>query len=48
LGDGVNSNDVPFRTVFPYLADSPSGRDRRRIDPGEVGCAGLPGEICPK
>jgi hypothetical protein len=37
LGDGVNVNDVPFRTQFPYLADSPSGRNRRHIDPGEPG-----------
>lgn len=37
LGDGVNVNDAPFRTEFPYLADSPSGRDRRHIDPGEPG-----------
>ncbi len=35
LGDGVNVNDVPFRTHFPYLASSPSGRDRRHQDPGE-------------
>jgi hypothetical protein len=25
LGDGVNLNDVPFRTTFPYLANCPSG-----------------------
>lgn len=37
LGDGVNVNDVPFRSEFPYLADSPSGRNRRHIDPGEPG-----------
>ena len=37
LGDGVNVNDVSFRTEFPYLADSPSGRNRRHIDPGEPG-----------
>lgn len=35
LGDGVNVNDAPFRTQFPYLASSPSGRDRRHLDPGE-------------
>ena len=35
LGDGVNVNDAPFRTEFPYLADSPSGRNRRHVDPGE-------------
>jgi hypothetical protein len=37
LGDGVNVNDVSFRSEFPYLADSPSGRNRRHIDPGEPG-----------
>jgi hypothetical protein len=37
LGDGVNVNDVHFREAFPYLADSPSGRNRRHIDPGERG-----------
>jgi hypothetical protein len=35
LGDGVNVNNAIFRTGFPYLADAPSGRDRRHIDPGE-------------
>ena len=37
LGDGVNVNDAPYRTTFPYLANCPSGRDRRHIDPGEPG-----------
>ena len=37
LGDGVNVNDAPYRTTFPYLAYSPSGRNRRHIDPGEEG-----------
>ncbi len=37
LGDGVNVNDAPYRTTFPYLANSPSGRNRRHIDPGEEG-----------
>ncbi len=37
LGDGVNVNDVPFRPYFPYVANSPSGRNRRHIDPGEPG-----------
>jgi len=35
LGDGVNVNDAPYRATFPYLADAPTGRDRRHIDPGE-------------
>jgi len=35
LGDGVNINDVPYRTTFPYLASAPDGRNRQHIDPGE-------------
>ncbi|TXG80971.1 MAG: hypothetical protein E6R11_00135 [Rhodocyclaceae bacterium] len=46
LGDGVNVNDAPYRTVFPYLADAPSGRDRRHIDPGEAGCSAGNGPAC--
>lgn len=37
LGDGVNINDAPYRISFPYLANCPSGRDRRHVDPGEAG-----------
>ena len=47
LGDGVNVNDGFFRTTFPYLANSPSGRDRRHIDPGEPGCTAGSGANCP-
>ena len=46
LGDGVNVNDAPTRTVFPYLADAWSGRDRRHIDPGEPGCTANAGPDC--
>jgi hypothetical protein len=46
LGDGVNVNDAPFRTSFPYLADAPSGRGRRHIDPGEPGCTAGSGAPC--
>ena len=42
LGDGVNVNDFAFRTSFPYLADCPSGRNRRHIDPGENFSDGRP------
>jgi hypothetical protein len=47
LGDGVNVNDTPYRTTFPYLADAPSGRDHRHIDPGESGCTAGAGVACP-
>jgi hypothetical protein len=46
LGDGVNVNDVPYRTTFPYLANAPAGRSRRHIDPGEPGCTGGSGAAC--
>jgi hypothetical protein len=37
LGDGVNVNDAEFKAEFQYLAEAPSGRDRRHLDPGEPG-----------
>jgi hypothetical protein len=46
LGDAVNVNDAPLRTTFPYLADAPSGRSRRNIDPGEPGCTMGVGAPC--
>jgi hypothetical protein len=46
LGDGVNVNDAPYRTSFPYLAGAPPGRSRRHIDPGEAGCTGGSGLPC--
>jgi hypothetical protein len=47
FGDGVNVNDAAFRSTFPYLADAPSGRDRRHLDPGEPGCTAGAGAPCP-
>lgn len=35
LGDGVNTNDVQYQNVFPYVAFAQSGRDSRHIDRGE-------------
>ena len=46
LGDGVNVNDVPYKTTFPYLGEAPSGRDRRHIDPNEPGCTAGAGPAC--
>lgn len=48
LGDGVNVNDTNYRTAFPYMGNSPSGRDRRHIDPGEPGCTAGSGAACPQ
>jgi hypothetical protein len=47
LGDGVNVNDTAYLTSFPYVGYSPSGRDRRHIDPTEPGCTGDMGPACP-
>ncbi len=47
LGDGVNTNDVPYQETFPYVAFAQSGRGRRHIDPGEPGCTMNAGAACP-
>jgi hypothetical protein len=47
LGDGVNVNDADYLLRFPYVAFSPSGRDRRHIDPTEPGCTAGGGAPCP-
>jgi hypothetical protein len=47
IGDGVNTNDVPYQETFPYVAWSQSGRERRHIDPGEAGCTMGAGAACP-
>ena len=38
IGDGVNSNDVPYQETFPYVAFAQSGRDSRHQKPGTPGC----------
>ncbi len=47
LGDGVNTNDLPYQETFPYEAFAQSGRNRRHIDPGEAGCTMNSGAPCP-
>ncbi|MEE9354586.1 MAG: DUF4331 domain-containing protein [Methylococcaceae bacterium] len=44
IGDGVNTNDVPYRETFPYVGLAHSGSTSRHVDPGEPGCNGA---ICP-
>lgn len=46
LGDGVNVNDARYLDRFPYVGYAPSGRDRRHVDPGEVGCGETGNELC--
>jgi hypothetical protein len=47
IGDGVNINDVGYGATFPYVMPAHSGRDSHHIGPGQVGCSGQPGGICP-
>jgi hypothetical protein len=44
LGDGVDQNDVPFRTTFPYVAAPHSGFDSqlKRIEPAHAPVPGDP------
>ncbi len=43
IGDGVNVNDMPKRTTFPFVPPAHDGRNSRHVDPNEPGCAG----VCP-
>jgi Domain of unknown function (DUF4331) len=43
IGDGVNVNDMPKRTTFPFVPAAHDGRNSRHVDPNEPGCAG----VCP-
>ncbi len=48
LGDGVNVDDQPYHAAFPYVGSSPDGRNRRHIDPNEVGCGPAGTDVCVK
>ena len=37
LGDGVDRNDVPFRSTFPYLAFPHSGGNAWKLNPRPAG-----------
>lgn len=47
IGDGVNINEDGYGTTFPYVQPAHSGRDSHHVGPGQVGCSGQPGGICP-
>jgi hypothetical protein len=38
LGDGVNTNDVPLQSSFPYVAFAQSGYSRIHHNPGDKAC----------
>ena len=47
IGDGVNTKNGGFGTTFPYVTPANSGRDSHHTGPGQQGCSGQPGDICP-
>ena len=47
IGDGVNINEDGYGATFPYVQPAHSGRDSHHVGPGQVGCSGQPGGICP-
>jgi hypothetical protein len=47
IGDGVNINDMGYGSTFPYVTPAQSGRDAHHVGPGQPGCSGQPGGICP-
>jgi Domain of unknown function (DUF4331) len=47
LGDGVNTKNGGFNNSFPYVMPANSGRDSAHTGPGQAGCSGQPGDICP-
>ena len=47
LGDGVNTKTEGFNTSFPYVMPANSGRNSVHTGPGQAGCTGQPGGVCP-
>jgi hypothetical protein len=47
LGDGVQTKTEGFNNSFPYVLPANSGRDSAHTGPGQAGCSGQPGGICP-
>jgi uncharacterized protein DUF4331 len=47
IGDGVNTKASGMGTTFPYVNPANNGRNSHHIGPGQRGCSGQPGGICP-
>jgi hypothetical protein len=47
LGDGVQTKAEGFNNSFPYVMPANSGRNSAHTGPGQDGCSGQPGGICP-
>jgi hypothetical protein len=48
LGDGVQGKTEGFNNSFPYVMPANNGRDSSHTGPGQAGCSGQPGGICPE
>jgi hypothetical protein len=48
LGDGVNTKVEGFKNSFPYVMPANSGRESDHVGPGQTGCTGIAGGICPE
>jgi hypothetical protein len=48
LGDGVNTKVEGFNNSFPYVLPANSGRESDHVGPGQAGCTGISGGICPE
>jgi len=47
LGDGVQTKTEGFNNSFPYVMPANNGRNSAHTGPGQAGCTGQPGGICP-
>jgi hypothetical protein len=47
IGDGVQLNETGYNNTFPFMQPANSGRQSVHIGPGQQGCSGQPGGICP-
>jgi hypothetical protein len=47
IGDGVQLNPEGYGSTFPYIMPANSGRQSVHIGPGQAGCSGDAGGICP-
>ena len=47
IGDGVQLNGTGYNNTFPFVMPANSGRQSVHVGPGQQGCSGQPGGICP-
>ncbi len=47
IGDGVQLNETGYNNTFPFTQPANSGRQSVHIGPGQQGCSGQPGGVCP-